>query len=192
MFTPQVVEISQLDLRQNCILLVDVDYRDSVAKVSGVLIEDWDSSRCAVESATIHDVVEYVPGEFYKRELPCIFKVLYQIMNKLPPDTIKYIVIDGYVFLDDAPVPKWGMGGYLNNALAGEIPIIGVAKTYFSGVPDSMKLYRSDSIKPLFISATGQDINQAREEAKQHIADMHGNYRLPTMLKFVDQCCREP
>lgn len=190
MFTPTVVDLLQLNRDNGLILIVDVDYRETFAKASAVIIEDWASERCAVESATIHDVAEYVPGEFYKRELPCIFKVLYQVMDKLPENTIKYIVIDGYVFLDGAPIPKWGLGGYLNNSLAGEIPIIGVAKTYFAGVPDSTRLLRGDSTKPLFITATGLDLDQAREQAKQYVASMHGNFRLPSMLKYVDQVCR--
>ena len=190
MFTPTVVDLMQLNLDNGLILIVDVDYRETFAKASAVIIEDWSSQRCAVEHATIHDVAEYVPGEFYKRELPCIFKVLYQVMDKLPENTIKYIVIDGYVFLDGAPIPKWGLGGYLNNSLAGEIPIIGVAKTYFAGVPDNTRLLRGDSTKPLFVTATGLDLDLAREQAKQYIANMHGEFRLPSMLKFVDQLCR--
>jgi deoxyribonuclease V len=189
MFTPTVVDLAQLNTDNGLILIVDVDYRDSFAKVSGVIIEDWASERCSVESATIHDVAEYEPGAFWKRELPCIHKVLYQVMDKLPPNTIKYIVIDGYVFFDGDAFQRPGLGAYLNNSLAGEIGIIGVAKTYFTGVPDCAKLLRGDSIKPLFVTSAGKGVVD-QEVAKQHIAMMHGEFRLPSMLKFVDQHCR--
>ena len=48
-------------------------------------------------------------------------------------------------------------------------------------------LFRGESKKPLYITLAG--INE--EEAKKSIAQMHGKYRFPTLLKEVDRVCRE-
>ena len=47
-------------------------------------------------------------------------------------------------------------------------------------------IYRGDSAKPLFVTAVGMTL----EEAKAHIASMHGEHRIPTLLRRVDQLCR--
>ena len=188
MFTPKVIDLSEI--KDGAILAIDVDYRGDHAIASGVLFQEWNSSDCAVINAHIDEVAPYEPGSFWKRELPCIHKLLAELDRLRPGFKLGTIVIDGYVFLDNAPVPKWGLGGYLNNSLAGEIPIVGVAKTHFAGVPDNIKLFRDNSTSPLYVTATGRDLDQAREDARKNVALMHGLYRMPSMLKFVDQCCR--
>jgi deoxyribonuclease V len=188
MFTPKIVDFTEI--KSGAILAIDVDYRDDHAVASGVLFQDWTSSECAVINTRVENVAPYEPGSFWKRELPCIHKLLLMLDVLVPDVKLSCIVIDGYVFLDDAPVPKWGLGGYLNNSLGGEIPIIGVAKTHFHGVPENTRVFRPNSMSPLYVTATGLDLNQAREEAKKNIESMHGTFRLPSMLKFVDQCCR--
>lgn len=188
MFTPKVIDLSEI--KDGAILAIDVDYRGDHAIASGVLFQEWNSAECAVINAHIDEVAPYEPGSFWKRELPCIHKLLAELEQLRPGFKLGTIVIDGYVFLDNAPVPKWGLGGYLNNSLAGEIPIVGVAKTHFAGVPDNIKLFRDNSTSPLYVTATGRDLDQAREDARKNVALMHGLYRMPSMLKFVDQCCR--
>jgi deoxyribonuclease V len=37
------------------------------------------------------------------------------------------------------------------------------------------------------VTAAGIDV----EEAARHVAAMHGNYRVPTLLKRVDSACRQ-
>lgn len=184
MFTPKVID--HTEIKDDAILIIDVDYRADHAIASGVLIQDWTSSECAVFNTRIEDVAEYEPGAFYKRELPCIHKLLYEVLDARPGLKLQAIVIDGYVFLDGEPIPKWGLGGYLNNSLAGEIPIIGVAKTHFHSAPESVKLKRDNSTTPLYVTCAGMK----QEQAMKNIASMHGLFRMPTMLKFVDQCCR--
>ena len=116
---------------------------------------------------------------FFKRELPCILKLLNEIEYK--PSCI---VVDGYVFLDGISQP--GLGKYLYDALDKEIPVIGVAKRSFAKISDEFALLRGDSQKALYITAAG--IDQAL--AKEYIASMYGKHRNPSLLKKADQVCR--
>lgn len=123
----------------------------------------------------IHDVEPYEPGQFYKRELPCLLELLKHLEN-LP----EYIIVDGYVFLDDKKRP--GLGKYLYDNLQGKSIVIGVAKNRFKDMSSRNELLRGTSKKPLYITAAGID----ELEAKTLILKMHGEYRMPTLLKLVD------
>lgn len=163
------------------ILAVDVQYRDNTGFCAGVLFDAWTSGEAAATLvSSTPDVGEYVPGEFYKRELPCILNLLEHVHEPL-----EYIVIDGFVFLDGESRP--GLGKHLYDALQGSIPVIGVAKSTFAGMDDSCKVFHGGSGRPLYVTAIGC----AAEHARQAVAMMHGAYRLPTMLKAVDQLCRQ-
>ena len=159
---------------------VDVDYRDEGAVAACVLFREWDDGEPAGELVrVIERVEEYVPGQFYKRELPCLLAVLSGVTE--PLDTI---LIDGYVWLHDEKTP--GLGGYLFEALASQVPIIGVAKTRFLSATTARAVKRGDSDRPLFVTAAGL----TAEEAAECVGRMHGSYRLPTLLKRVDHLCR--
>jgi deoxyribonuclease V len=168
-------------------LAVDVHYHSigthSVgdrATVAGVLFEQWNDSVPKQELVCEIDLIEdYESGQFYKRELPCILKLLE--VHTIRPSCI---VIDGFVYLDG--FAQSGLGKYLYDALHGEISIIGVAKTPFHGISHDYAVYRGNSEKPLFVTAEGIQIT----EAKEIVCKMHGEYRLPTLLKRVDQVCR--
>lgn len=175
----KLVDISTLN-QDNLILFVDVDYRDNnTAKVSGVITDSWTSNECAVFSKMVTDVSEYEPGAFYKREMPCIIELLYAI-----PHRLACIVVDGYVLLGEDQ--HLGLGGHLYQSLAGMIPVVGVAKTYFQGTPDNQAVLRRGSTKALYVSALGADL----DVMKANVDSMHGEFRNPTLLKFVDQHCR--
>lgn len=162
------------------LLAVDVQYRDDCGFAAGVLFHDWLSDRPArTISARVDGIGEYVPGEFYKRELPCILRLLV-----LVEEDLDCIVIDGFVYLDDDGRP--GLGKHLFDALEGRHPIIGVAKTSFAGIGKQYEVLRGDSKRPLYVTTAGCDL----EEAKRNIAAMHGKHRIPTLLKLVDQRCR--
>jgi deoxyribonuclease V len=163
------------------ILAVDVAYLARTAWAAGVLFHDWNSD--AISSTVVvevDDVADYIPGSFYLRELPCIEKLLKRV--KQP---IRYIVIDGYVTLGESDAP--GLGMRLWESIHRSIPVIGVAKSEFAGTPEIGKLYRGNSSRPLFISAIGMPI----EDAKRYILTMKGAHRLPDFLKAVDRLCRE-
>ena len=73
------------------------------------------------------------------------------------------------------------------DALDEKIPIIGVAKNSFQNISTDTYLYRGESKKPLFITSSGVE----QQEAKKLIKSMHGKYRFPTLLKEVDRSCRD-
>ena len=96
------------------------------------------------------------------------------------------IIIDGYVYLDD--FNKLGLGGHLYKSINEKIPIIGVAKTNFAtNKLNKVELLRGKSKNPLYITSIGIDINTAKE----YISKMFGEYRIPKLLKELDQLTKE-
>jgi len=65
--------------------------------------------------------------------------------------------------------------------------VIGVAKTAFADNDVALPLLRGDSQKPLYVTSVGID----GAEARQAVARMHGEHRVPTLLRWVDQACRQ-
>jgi deoxyinosine 3'endonuclease (endonuclease V) len=58
------------------ILAVDVHYKGQKALVAGVLFENWDDDYpCEIFMSTFSNIEKYEPGQFYKRELPCILRL---------------------------------------------------------------------------------------------------------------------
>jgi len=165
------------------ILAFDTYYFDNNAKTVCLEFAEWNENKnFKVHTEIIDNVEEYIPGEFYKRELPCIISLL----NKIDLKNIEAIIVDGFVYLDDDK--KYGLGGYLYEKLNKEIPIIGVAKTNFASIEKNKKpLFRGDSIKPLFITSIGIDL----EEAFQKVESMAGEFRMPTLLKELDRLTKE-
>ena len=119
-----------------------------------------------------------MPGEFYKRELPCLLQVYAQIK-----EIINIIIIDGYVMLGKE---RKGLGGYLYEALDKKIPIIGVAKTFFKNCVHYTEVYRGKSTRPLYVSSIGLDL----DFSAALICNLEGPYRIPTVLKAVDRLTR--
>jgi deoxyribonuclease V len=162
------------------ILAVDVGYKERGARAAGLLFNRWDSAVPARElRVDIAQVAEYVPGQFYLRELPCILELL----ARLDADP-QCVVIDGYVCLGEEERP--GLGHHLWTSLGCRIPVIGVAKTYFHGTPVQSELYRGGSLRPLYITSAGIPLDEARDR----ILTMHGTHRVPSILKMVDALSR--
>lgn len=162
-------------------LVVDVHYsHDDYAVASGILFTDWSASTFVKKvSVKIEDIKPYEPGSFFERELPCILSLLDEISPK--PDLV---IVDGYVTL--GAEGRKGLGAHLYQALGENTPIIGVAKNSFAGTPSDQKIYRGESEKPLYVTSIGVD----QKEAKQLVQSMHGDFRIPTLLKMVDSECR--
>ena len=162
------------------IFAVDIGYREDVALSAGLVFADWASDAPAQQIVYQMQVAsDYIPGEFYRRELPCILALLGHLAEK--PDTI---VIDGYVSLGDDQRP--GLGMKLWDALGGTTPVIGVAKTSFAETPPETQVFRGGSKMSLFVTAVGLPL----EAAKANILAMAGPFRIPTLLKRVDQLSR--
>lgn len=161
------------------IVCVDVDYRTDGAVAACVAFEHWTDARPSSELvAHIDQARPYAPGEFYKRELPCLLAVL----EKAPAANI--VVIDGYVWLaKDRP----GLGKKLSDAMNRSAAVVGVAKTAFRGNDAAIPVLRGTSSRPLFVTAEGM----AAEEAASAVRSMFGPHRIPTLLSRVDRLCRE-
>lgn len=165
------------------ILAIDSYYFENKAKTVCLIFEQWNSLKIKNSfTEIISNIENYVPGEFYKRELPCIISLI----SKLDVTKIDFIIIDGFVYLDDNR--KFGLGAYLYEKLSGKIPIIGVAKTDFISLNKNKQLlFRGKSKKPLFITSIGINIDDATEKIKI----MNGEYRIPTLLKELDKQTKE-
>jgi deoxyribonuclease V len=159
------------------IACIDVGYQEKSALAACVTISDWEASApVASHSVVIRNVEEYVPGLFYKRELPCIEAVLNDLGAN--PDVI---VVDGYVWLDAQG--KKGLGAHLFELLNGAIPVIGVAKTSFATATNAIEVFRGQSSRPLWVTAIGTN----EFDAAKLVRSMHGNQRIPTILTLVDR-----
>jgi deoxyribonuclease V len=161
------------------IVCLDVDYRDAGAVAAGVWFRAWPAATAELETAaTIAHVEPYVPGEFYKRELPCLMEVLSR------GSAAQIVIVDGYVWLGAG---RPGLGAHLFDALGGRASVVGVAKTSFAGATDAVPVYRGGSKSPLFVTAGGAI---TPEQAAAHVASMHGPHRVPTLLRRVDRLAR--
>lgn len=167
------------------IFTVDVHYQEQTATAAGLLFPYWDKADIAhTLTKEIAPIAPYEPGLFYKRELPCILSLLEDAVAYYPIAQLEAIVVDGFVTLGKDQKP--GLGMYLYDRLEHTVPVVGVAKRHFLGTPTVCEVYRGQSNNPLFVTAQGMEL----EQAKVHIEVMHGDHRLPTLLKRVDQMCR--
>jgi deoxyribonuclease V len=161
------------------IACVDVDYRDVGAVAACVCFETWSDAAAASESIVrIDDVEPYESGQFFRRELPCLLAVL-NSLSHLP----QVVIIDGYVWLGGQ---QPGLGAHLYQALSEQVAVIGVAKTQFARAEPVELVLRGRSRTPLYVTAAGMDV----AEAASHIRAMHGNNRIPTLLRRVDRLSR--
>lgn len=157
-------------------LALDVYYYEDKAKTVGLLFQDWeDKEQINIVEHFSYNIADYESGSFYKRELPCILGLL----ESLDLSEIDTIIIDGYVYLNEH---KKGLGLHLYERLPPHINIIGVAKKSFIDA-DAIKVLRGESNNPLYITSVGIDPAIAAECIKK----MDGNYRMPTLLKLLDQ-----
>jgi deoxyribonuclease V len=158
---------------------VDVDYREDVTVAACVLFRRWTDG---TEAANLVDrgpvAAPYEPGQFYRRELPHLLRVLAGVQERL-----EAIVVDGYVWLGEE---KPGLGAHLYEALCREVPVIGVAKTPYVTTGPALPIVRGQSLRPLLVTAIGMETATAAE----HIRTMHGAHRIPTLLNRVDRLCR--
>lgn len=159
---------------------LDVDYRgDGSARAALVAFARWgdpDPARALVVS--VARVEAYEPGAFYKRELPCLLAALREAV-----EPASCVVVDGHVWLrrDDDP----GLGAHLWSALDRATPVVGVAKQRFDG-GIAAPVLRGASERPLWVTAAGVETAWACAR----LGEMHGDHRIPTLLKRVDALCR--
>lgn len=159
------------------ILAIDVHYKESYAKAVGVLFDWEDESPREIITTIVKEVAEYEPGQFYKRELPCIL----ELMKQIDLEKVDCIIVDGHVYVDNDK--KLGLGGHLYQSLHEKIPIIGVAKKSFINTEKvSFPIFRGESKVPLYVSSIGIGTDTVVEK----VQNMYGNFRIPNILKFLD------
>ena len=160
------------------LIAIDVYYKNGRAKSVSIEFDNWtDEKPTQIHTVELDKIAEYVPGEFYKRELPCILKVL----KKSDLSKVDAIIVDSYVQLDDEG--KLGLGGYLFHYLEEKIPVVGVAKKKYLSVEKlAVEVLRGKSEKPLFVTALGVDL----AEAAAKVQGMAGEFRFPELLKILD------
>lgn len=165
------------------IAFLDVDYRDKGARAACVLIESWEAASPSATCVQDIDAVEpYEPGNFYRRELPCLVSVL-RLLSALP----EIAVVDGYVWL--SPGDRPGLGARLYEALERGVPVVGIAKTVFAGIESCagvVQVLRGTSRKPLFVTSVGLE----PDVAAQCVRRMAGKHRIPEIVRAADRLAR--
>ena len=167
---------------------VDVHYEGSRATAAAVLFESWTAAEPARDVVhAIEGVAAYEPGAFFKRELPCVLAALKTAGGA---SALEAIVIDGYVTLSPTGAAgqpaRRGLGMHLHDAIGRAAMIVGVAKTSFHSATHAIEVFRGQSRQPLYVTAMGMNAKVAAE----HVRTMHGEHRIPTMLKRVARLCR--
>ena len=143
------------------------------ASAAAVLFHTYTDAEPAREFVVVTcEVSRYIPGQFYRRELPCILS-LFDQFDEAPDE----MLIDGYVMLGD----RSGLGQHLFETFSGKIPVIGLAKSKYRNA-SGVEVFRGGSKRPLFVTSAGVDPH----EASERIRLMHGAHRVPTLLKRVD------
>ncbi|MCX8110195.1 MAG: endonuclease V [Syntrophorhabdaceae bacterium] len=158
--------------------VIDVHYSKDRSIAACVVFKQWqDSIPFDFKRIILPPAEDYYPGQFYRRELPCLLSVLEKTGYLL-----ETIIIDGYVHLKKGK----GLGMYLFESLPYVSNIIGVAKNPLKIAHQFTPIMRGKSRRPLFISSIGCSI----EYAVNSIVSMHGDFRIPTLLKIADALTR--
>ena len=149
------------------IAAVDVHYRNDGTAMAGAVVFSGfaDSAAYRTYTLSISVVENYVPGQFYRRELPCILAILKTIEEEI--DTM---IVDGYVNLGKNP----GLGQHLYNTLDGKKKVIGLAKKHFWG---------SDPLKVLSGAACNHFLSMGVKLSYGFLHNNLSGHRKPLPLK---------
>ncbi len=162
------------------IACADVAYGEKDAVAACVVFRDWHDERAVAEVVERMAIPgEYVSGEFFRRELPCLMNLISQMEAPLHS-----VIVDGYVWLDRSGRP--GLGAHLYRALGNLTTVIGVAKNPFKNPTPAITICRGLSARALYVSAVGME----PDEAARRIRNMQGPFRIPELLKRVDRLSR--
>lgn len=158
-------------------------YSDTLALTVGVLFNRWtDDEPAEIISSICTKFSSYIPGEFYKRELPCVLGLL----EKVDMDKIETIIVDGFLRLRfNDSTEKDGLGKKLFDSLnMPGLKVIGLAKSDFCRTDEiSASLLRGSAVNPLWVQGIGLPDNVAAENIKM----MSGKSRIPKLLKILDK-----
>ena len=169
------------------IVAFDTYYYGGFSYTVAGIFESWnsESAKYYVCNRRIGIDSEYVPGELYKRELPCIM----QCLEKINVDNITSIIVDGFSWLvDEDGNKKPGLGKRLQDAIIAKydhhISVIGIAKNQYGlDIPNCKEVFRGKSTKPLYVTCTE---DQFLEHYASQVQSMFGEYRIPDIIKAID------
>lgn len=158
--------------------IFDVGYSDDGSVLVGCvsLAEFEDAAPRREWAVEAGPASPYQPGQFWKRELGPLLRGVQSAADW------SVCVIDAYVDLGETRTP--GLGRFLHEATG--IPVIGVAKSRYAGTPRAYEIQHGSSRRPLFVSAAGLEL----DEAKKAIKRMAGPNRVPAMIRRADQLSR--
>lgn len=180
-------------------LATDTYYYKDRAKTVGVIFNSWEDSEPA---EVIHSWLSdteygpYIPGEFYKRELPCIINLFKT--NNIDLKDYDTIILDGLARLPGSS--EEGLGIHLEDKIQELWPdldfydrpaIMGIAKTKFGDVENdkgTSVVLRGTAKTPLYVNTTWHMLSSS--EAADNLKKMHGDYRIPTLLKILDKATK--
>lgn len=168
---------------KNLKLAIDTYYTEENAYTVGVFFSQWDDTEpLKVIKRITKPKYPYVPGEFYKRELPCILDLL----GGVNFDSLSTIIVDGFIRIEKDGTLVPGLGEYLYNEVKDwNISVIGVAKSKFDGCEKwSTPVIRKTGSKPLYVQGIGRYTD---EMAASLIKGMAGPNKLPTLLHLLDR-----
>lgn len=169
-------------------LCLDTFYNETTGKAFTVGMVFDLSSPDPLEVITSESNTEsaYIPGEFYKRELPPILNLLESYGWEKLVETVDLIIVDGFYDLWDN---KPGLGHRLHDWLIQEkgidLEIMGVAKSKpKDGETFATKVIRGQhhTTNPLWTNGS----NPSRDYGKL-LYDLPGEYRLPDILTKLDR-----
>lgn len=175
------------------IIAFDTYYYNGFSYTVGGVFNSWGDSDVCYYVTSRRDCIdaEYEPGELYKRELPCIM----QCLSLIDVENIDTIIIDGFVWLsEDGKTLVKGLGARLDEAIQRKYcttkDIIGIAKNkYHVDIPYCEEVTRGlESNKPLYVTCNNTDYTK---HFSTLVSRMHGDYRIPTIIKAVDTKTRE-
>ena len=180
-------------------LATDTYYYKDRAKTVGIIFNSWEDSEPA---EIIHSWLSadkygpYIPGEFYKRELPCIINLFKE--HNIDLKEFDTIILDGLARLPGSSTE--GLGAHLEDKIQELWPdldfydrpsIMGIAKTKFGDVendPGTSVVHRGTAKTPLYVNTTWHLMSSA--DAAENLKKMHGDNRIPTLLKLLDRATK--
>lgn len=161
------------------LLVVDVAYDDdnNLAYIVGAASSNNERD-IKIFTMEMENIEPYVSGEFYKREMPCIEKLIDK--HNLEPDIL---IVDAFCQFKERDC----LGGIFHSK-HNHIKVIGVAKNAHRDMPDNCELIRGlRSSKPLYVTSSGISI----DDAKMIIRNLKGDARMPFLLKMVDSLTKK-
>ena len=175
-------------------IIFDICYTDiegsnkTNCSIAALLFDQFESKEIikSYHVDLITNVAEYVSGEFYKKEMPC----LQYMWNNLPQNIknqIDTVIVDSlYDLWDGRP----GMGHHFHDWLISEgynVEVMGIAKKKFkdNSLYITKVIRGNDSTTPLNVNGSDKT-----KDYKKIVQSMAGDYRIPYMVKEVDKLSR--